>query len=903
MGAQASRAEGSEPGSPSSRKVAPEVVPDAGHEDNTESQAEKQTFTQIISGEKWQGKDKSEALARGERKEPFEKATGVVPAASVTAPFSSSASSAMPEAVIVHPAANGQRRRLSLTGGPSPSVQGGSRPQGTRNRFSLLSESGAAEGAMAAQGANSSSASPRERRRRSSMLSDAGAVVERRRSSETRRISLSSVMSNGSDNQIMQAAERNRRLSAQTDATSDFGAESDGALEREKDGSDDEFGDSSDDEPLQDQGKEELQKDLKMQQSRRRHSGAIQKSFEGDISLTPPSDMFAIPIGTFLDMKKAKPFEELKAEGSLVEMGPRMDTVFVAMQWSSKTHPDPDGQQLQVLQAALKNLAEGAARLTGDVRYPQDAHKKAELVDMAFAYVWIDFCCMSSASWGGTGEAAMNTIERTLVSLPHFVERSKFMIALAPPVLQHGSKEVVLDYRSLRTRGCWRLALTARALSQGDTRVLMVQDEHSVRTLSTQDSLFEAPCEGSFETERERKVTGEVLSGLINRARENYVASGRISEYRLLQATQHLLLRGSGSTAATEEEHEETKQEQEHVQENKDEEGLSSDDSSDDDDGKDKNKRAKPTGFAVKGPRRGSFAGDVVDRTDQVRAWDFLRVYGLVSVQRADEQGFLAMHFAAAAGRALTASSLKALGSQVEAPAEAETDRASTVSWPSLKGMTPLHLAARFGPSRPSTVQKLISFGAKLDVVDELKRTPLMHSCMSGNVEVVRCLIGCKADLGCQDAHGSNALHQAVVFGRAEIAESLLAAGAMPAKSVFGSSLLFDLALCSTSQQLVSKLTAAGCDVNEHVAAEIDEASLQNKLASLPSVVHGYMDLLAKQHHRMTPIMAAALVGNRQVAAALLEARADPSQENQAGLTALELARLSGHAGCLQDLF
>ena len=67
--------------------------------------------------------------------------------------------------------------------------------------------------------------------------------------------------------------------------------------------------------------------------------------------------MLTVPLHTLLSMVEVRPHQELLDDGSLVEYTPDMGkAIFVSHQWLSGTHPDPECQQLKVLQDALRNL-------------------------------------------------------------------------------------------------------------------------------------------------------------------------------------------------------------------------------------------------------------------------------------------------------------------------------------------------------------------------------------------------------------------------------------------------------------------------------------------------------------------------------------------------------------------
>ncbi|XP_034005681.1 cyclin-dependent kinase 4 inhibitor C isoform X1 [Trematomus bernacchii] len=79
--------------------------------------------------------------------------------------------------------------------------------------------------------------------------------------------------------------------------------------------------------------------------------------------------------------------------------------------------------------------------------------------------------------------------------------------------------------------------------------------------------------------------------------------------------------------------------------------------------------------------------------------------------------------------------------------------------------LTPLHDAARAGYI--GSVQKLVLYGADVNLCDEIGNLPLHLAAMEGNLEVIRLLIGRTADPRARSAEGCTAgqlahLHQKI---------------------------------------------------------------------------------------------------------------------------------------------
>eukprot|EP00931_Biecheleriopsis_adriatica_P048718 TRINITY_DN28153_c2_g1_i1.p1 TRINITY_DN28153_c2_g1~~TRINITY_DN28153_c2_g1_i1.p1 ORF type:complete len:929 (-),score=208.18 TRINITY_DN28153_c2_g1_i1:92-2878(-) len=732
-----------------------------------------------------------------------------------------------------------------------------------RRRLTLVSLGGTEGGINPGNLAPSAPGHPRQRRRRSSMLSDESIKVGvsdqpflRPRQCRRRSSMLSMLSESSSRIRASKQTSSSEAISEDSGEWSDCVESDPGISERSSDG----FGSSSseaEDDAVQ---VSEVTKDQKQQLKveARRNSGAFCDGMLLDRSQVS-EDTYVLPLSKFLEMDKLRSFEELHAAGSLQKMEPDMKTIFVA----SNEDQDPEGYQIKILQGVVQNLAEGTAAVEGDLRRPEDAYSTAELSKLTGEkdlFIWLRYCCMP---------ASPSQQVQLISAIPLIVERCIFFV-----ILPHPASGAV-------AQGWFRLALSARALALRDTRALLVQDEKMLRTICSEDFLLEPPCAGHFDSMGERTAAIAALRGLVEEKRDTFIEEGRVQDYRLLRALQRLLLRGAGMKDAEAEIDAES------------DSGLGS--SSEDSDGGSKtameDRHRMSTQLQVS--RRIS-ATSVTSRSDQMRVWDFLRTYGLVSAQRPDELGLTAQHYAAISGKPMVSKSLVAVGSDVEVQVFAPGAQQSR--WPSFKGMSPLHFSALLGPKRSDTAEALLNHAAKIDAEDAQRRTPLMLCGRSGNAEVATLLIESRANVHHQDAAGNTSLHQAAACGQEEMVELLTKVGASSMQTSAGTTPLFDLAFCSDSPKIVHMLLAASCKVDEALTEKIvdAEAVFKQFLASKPSTSQHLLPLLLKHHGGMTPLMAAAVAGNGKVAGALLKAGADPTRRNKAGMTAADLAREAG---------
>ena len=70
--------------------------------------------------------------------------------------------------------------------------------------------------------------------------------------------------------------------------------------------------------------------------------------------------MYTVQTHVLLQMEEVRPHEDLLAQGLLTKFHHAMgQAAFVSHEWVESSHPDPRGQQLKILQDAIRNVASG----------------------------------------------------------------------------------------------------------------------------------------------------------------------------------------------------------------------------------------------------------------------------------------------------------------------------------------------------------------------------------------------------------------------------------------------------------------------------------------------------------------------------------------------------------------
>ena len=167
------------------------------------------------------------------------------------------------------------------------------------------------------------------------------------------------------------------------------------------------------------------------------HASSLKRSANNDPALRASYPMYTVPMEVFLAISAVNPHEELLDAGMLVEFDESKGrALFVSHQWLSEAHPDPDSQQLKVLQDALTNLLSGHSRIStavftellhGRVPVPSAADLKEQLL-----FVWYDFFSCPQ----GNSPDSTNNQRNAINSIPHYVAKSQYFIILTPAVRQ-----------------------------------------------------------------------------------------------------------------------------------------------------------------------------------------------------------------------------------------------------------------------------------------------------------------------------------------------------------------------------------------------------------------------------------------------------------------------------------
>ncbi|CAE8695227.1 unnamed protein product [Polarella glacialis] len=584
--------------------------------------------------------------------------------------------------------------------------------------------------------------------------------------------------------------------------------------------------------------------------------GRLGKPWVGKVAFAVQEfPMYVVSMSDFLEMKAVLPHEELMAQGLLVsytkQLGPAL---FISHQWCRPHHPDPDFEQMTVLQEALRNVLSGEVKIGTSLLASLFngmgiGIDEVQAQDLHSAYIWYDFFavpqCLSHAS--NHPETELTDFQSAIRSIPSYVDQCNYFIILAPPILRPDLNDS-LDYSTWCSRGWCRVERLVMHIAFNKTPVILVRASHHVILLPGLDYFQNPPGLGSFTMESDKGLVRELLEGVVLRQLEKLLDQGKLHHYRMLMSLREALFEGLGD-----------------------------------------GKRLVPPSIVA------LIESAAIKRSQALIYFDtFLLKYGFGSPCEKDEAGWTPLHYAAVAGDSLIMRSLIALQANVSMALPSHD-----ADFCVLAGHTPIALSVRFSRNVAAT-RCLLQSGVSANETISLRGfVPLHVWAQLGSSEVLDCLVAFRADL--------NNVSNSWNFGPVQCAACLGATSAIgllvkaKASASSGSSALTPLHLASMNFELgiadARMLVKAGCTVDARVDLGYDNPL--GALVCAGAVLHrlghdGNLPKWAFHVSGATAVLLAMTTGNFGFAQGLLEARADPQLKNYRGITAFEAAELHG---------
>ncbi|CAK9114344.1 Serine/threonine-protein phosphatase 6 regulatory ankyrin repeat subunit B (PP6-ARS-B) (Serine/threonine-protein phosphatase 6 regulatory subunit ARS-B) (Ankyrin repeat domain-containing protein 44) [Durusdinium trenchii] len=279
------------------------------------------------------------------------------------------------------------------------------------------------------------------------------------------------------------------------------------------------------------------------------HGDSCDKSWVHEMSFP----MYLVKISDFLQMRGTpKDHAFLLQEDLLHQWQPGMFVLFVSHQWLSRLHPDPGGQQMEVLRLALEGLMDGSLRLSLDgywVFFVDETHTTHELrTRLPEGYLWFD--------WFGVPQAISRTrvfdeeeddvkqaeAAKAVDSIPAYVERCNLFVILAPELF-HRDTGMICNSTSWQLRGwCISELLCQQLSNKPDTTIITL---HSARhaELNSWQIDWDAVSQSHFTVEEDRLMVSELVRKSVAMKIQHESQTGSLAYFRYLVTGQFKLAR------------------------------------------------------------------------------------------------------------------------------------------------------------------------------------------------------------------------------------------------------------------------------------------------------------------------------------------------------------------------
>lgn len=192
--------------------------------------------------------------------------------------------------------------------------------------------------------------------------------------------------------------------------------------------------------------------------------------------------MMVMKMSTFMGLDRMTSYEDMMKDNLVFEWTPEMGRVFfLSHQWTSFSHPDPDGEQLAVAQGFLSKVGEGKIKSLFATEeewlafHYKESNRflKFDVVgeeqmasDVNEGYVWLDYASVPQAADPESEEQRLRAID----SIPFYVDHALCFLAIVPKVEHKDLKGTYCTYKSWMERGWCRLETQVHELRLFETK-------------------------------------------------------------------------------------------------------------------------------------------------------------------------------------------------------------------------------------------------------------------------------------------------------------------------------------------------------------------------------------------------------------------------------------------------
>ncbi|CAE7578613.1 btbd11b [Symbiodinium sp. CCMP2592] len=562
--------------------------------------------------------------------------------------------------------------------------------------------------------------------------------------------------------------------------------------------------------------------------------------------------MYTVPLEDVLKMTRVRPHEELKAEGVLVKHEAKLgNAAFISHQWIGDKHPDPNGEQLEVLKLALRRLMSEVQvvhpSFITEVAMPACRGLPTKKLFSMPLFLWYDFfsCPQNPQCQEEEGD-----LQSAIDNIPGYIARCTFFFVLCPVIANHALSRLFTQY-TWAERGWCRVEKTCRELSLDHTWMI-IRSATEIDFVSDAASTLGGPAgEGQFTISEDSHRLAPILLGALKRTLLLRLRNRDLAGYRGLLNLQTVRMRGFPRFQELE---------------------LIPD-------------LPSPAGSGSES----SF--DVVPR--------FFHQNGFVSVKEVDSMGWSPLHYAAIRGDTELIQGLLALRANPNAKTRKENPVTGFRRGDSALNMCLFH-------KHNDACRTLIAGRARVD--DSFRGYPACAAAMADNAEGLRLL--CEAG-GSPHQPFMGSVYPftlACMFGARAAIEELAARGAVHLRDCLSYAMLFR----GGTPQMALQLIAMRADVNERshfpllspLGILFAVKSLQYRCGRVTPLT-----TIAYRANEWTPLMNAIMSGQYDGASALILSGARLDLQDSGGASVMDFAEgqtipefvLKAFQGQLQD--
>lgn len=554
--------------------------------------------------------------------------------------------------------------------------------------------------------------------------------------------------------------------------------------------------------------------------------------------------MWVVPVRTLLAMSgPVKSFQELRAEGSVVEWAPGMFCVFCSHQWLGRKKADPEGKQLKVLQEALRNIISGSLKVQTGLPYlfangEVKRLSPEEISELERGFIWFDWMSIPQITMRTSdGDDVGSDMKKAVDSIPAYVEASRIFLVLCPTE-RHSERDQLCGFTSWAKRGWCRVEMAAAVLTKKKPQpMVVVRSGVQAELMFCTSYLHAMPGQGDFSVETDREAVYSVMDSCLQSSLSELwldvnQSPQKLAQARLMTALRGHFLDGLGSSA------------QKAATEAEAHEDLSS----------------------------------------------FLRKFGFTGLQRREELGPVCCAAASANMQVLTELVTSRADVNERVPRRSVV-RAMLLSG----GMTPLHIVCQYH-GQPEVAQCLLALRADLKARNLDGFNALHIAAMAGNKRCIDVLLSAGMDIDEAGGPGITALMVGNYFGQPSSVQLLLERRARVDHQLIGINALIN-SVEGASEACLQLLLEHRADVNTIVEPHSAAARATWGAIRFGGMLMGQGSIAGKLslYAGTSALGVAAILGNAEQVWLLLAARADATSRNWRGQDALELAKLEDH--------